>query len=539
MIARIFRAGIFLCLALLAAVPIVAAGGTCPSGNTTIDPNGNPISLASLGVTNCFYVSKSTGADTNAGTSETAPWAHLPGMPSCTGVCASTTPSAGQGFILRGGEVWVTSDLGVQWTWSGKTSNLIYIGIDPGWYNSAICGASWCRPIFNAGQTALSANGAVFGLNNQSWVIVDNLEVKGPTNNYAVYDAQGNGTNIRITQSYTHGWTHTGGGNNDGVFRDGGVGTVADHFIIDGSDSSKNTYNGVFGSWSQVQYGYISYVVSGVLGSTDIVHDISIYNTVTSVDGDHCNGLFNFSPGPSGLLLIYNNLLDGGDTCSGGVVLWFNGNGGTTPSQQMYGFNNIIVNTSSNPLNIGNHGSGNYGTLYWFNNTVDCTMGGCGGAPPSGPYWTIYDNNNMVVGGPLQLTPSGGSAPVCSNGTGGGCTDWSPSSSTATTQGYSLSASFPYSPLSSCTSSTCRTVNSGTNVESYCTTLSSINSTAATACRYSASVGCAYNKTNHTLNCPNDPQMARPSTGAWDIGAYLVQSNPLPTAPTNLLAVVQ
>ena len=38
--------GLFLC-----ATPAFAAGGSCPNGNNTIDPQGNPISITNVGVT--------------------------------------------------------------------------------------------------------------------------------------------------------------------------------------------------------------------------------------------------------------------------------------------------------------------------------------------------------------------------------------------------------------------------------------------------------------------------------------------------------
>ncbi len=38
-----------------------------------------------------YYIA-ANGSDSNNGTSKTTPWLHAPGMPSCTGTCASTTP---------------------------------------------------------------------------------------------------------------------------------------------------------------------------------------------------------------------------------------------------------------------------------------------------------------------------------------------------------------------------------------------------------------------------------------------------------------
>ena len=519
---------VLLLLPLLASQAF-AAGGSCPTGNT-IDQNGNPISLSSLGITSCFYISKSAGNDSNAGTSESSPWAHMPGMPSCTGKCSSTTPAAGEGFILHGGDTWTSSDLGVGFAWSGTSASPIYVGVDQTWYNSSVCGSAWCRPIWNAGS---AGSGDMFQLYNQSYVVLDDIEWTGMRNNQNGVQNSGGG-NVRATRLYIHGWSHTGNSNNVGFFSQGGSGSIADHNVIDGSDSSQNTFNAVYSSWSQFQYNYVSYVVSGVLATTDAVHDNTFLNTVTSADGDHCNALFTFAPLSGNSQLIYNNVIANGTACPGGVVLWFNGNGSPNSSWVGYGFGNVMYNLSSNPVNIGNHGSGSYGTYYWFNNTVDCSVGGCGGTPPAGPFWTMYDNNNQAIPSALNFSCSGCTVPKCSVGAGPGCTDLTQSENAANTQGYSSTENYPYSPSSVCASSSCGTVGVGTNVSSYCTALSSINSAAGAACQYSTGAGCAYNVSNHTLTCPNDARVSRPATTAWDIGAYQFASGGCTITPTTI-----
>ena len=67
----------------LGATATRAAGGACPSTAqyiNTANPTGPLVTLASLGVTSCFYVADS-GADTNSGTTEAAPFLHAPFMP--------------------------------------------------------------------------------------------------------------------------------------------------------------------------------------------------------------------------------------------------------------------------------------------------------------------------------------------------------------------------------------------------------------------------------------------------------------------------
>ena len=86
------------------------------------------------GVTSCYFADFVSGSDSNAGTSEAAPWKHLPGMTGCSGNCSSNIPTGGVGYILKGGSVWTNASLGWQWTWSGtNTSVPVYIGYDPSW----------------------------------------------------------------------------------------------------------------------------------------------------------------------------------------------------------------------------------------------------------------------------------------------------------------------------------------------------------------------------------------------------------------------
>src|ERR1035441_2654484 len=69
-----------------------------------------------------------TGADSNNGTNKTTPWLHLPGMMTCSSACASYTPTAGDQFVLRGGDSWTNANFPITWTWSGSSGSPIYIG---------------------------------------------------------------------------------------------------------------------------------------------------------------------------------------------------------------------------------------------------------------------------------------------------------------------------------------------------------------------------------------------------------------------------
>src|SRR5271166_2908055 len=91
-------------LFLLCATVSRAAGGLCPSTASIVAGN------------NCYFVSAALGADTNAGTSEGAPFQHAPGMPGCASTCLSVQGTIGSsnGLILRG-EVFPSTTAYLPW----------------------------------------------------------------------------------------------------------------------------------------------------------------------------------------------------------------------------------------------------------------------------------------------------------------------------------------------------------------------------------------------------------------------------------------
>jgi hypothetical protein len=517
----------------LSAAPAFAAGGTCPSGNNTIDPQGNPIPIANVGVTkavtgaitSCFYASQATGLDTNTGVDEAHPWKHVPGMSGCTGNCGSHTPAAGEGFILRGGDTWTaTSDMnGLVILWSGTSAHPIYWGVDQSWFNSTACGSQWCRPIFNANSVTTNN---IFHLVNQSWDIVDNIEVKGMQNNVNGCQNSG-GSNIRCTQLYFHAWSHTGSSNNVGFFAQCGSGSMIDHNVMDGSDSSKNTMNGVYSSCAgTIQYNYFNLMVSGILASVDNVNNNIFENAITSVDGDHCNGIFTFAPDSGTTLYVYNNITRKMQ-CSGGVNFWLVGNSGGCVGCTSFAYNNIIDASavSGNVFNIGGHPSdGNTGTYTVYNNTIIANNGGtCMGNGEPSPRSTTNFENNHCIGGAIICDATG---TTCNN-LGGNLLQ---AMSVANGQGYTATEIKEYSPANGCTSSSCSTVQAGNNLSPFC------SGNTASLCQ-SISYP-TYNSTNHTMGVT--PANQRASGAAWDIGAYLYASGGSgPNPPTGLAALVQ
>ena len=88
----------------------LCCGGSLSRWTNYIDPT-NPssgngygsVTLSSIGITSCYYVSN-VGLDSNNGTSESTSLLHAPWMTGYTG--SAITPAAGEGFIFRGGDSW-------------------------------------------------------------------------------------------------------------------------------------------------------------------------------------------------------------------------------------------------------------------------------------------------------------------------------------------------------------------------------------------------------------------------------------------------
>ena len=107
---------------------------------------------------------------------------------------------------------------------------------------------------------------------------------------------------------------------------------------------------------------------------------------------------------------------------------------------------------------------------------------------------------------------------------------------TATSQGYTSAETFAYSP----SAKSAPTVGSGTNENVNCTAMLASSDpliqTAGTACKFATTYACTYNSSSHTVSCPAETALARPS-GAWDIGAYqFTPGAPAPTPPPSVTA---
>ncbi len=474
-----------------------------------------------------YYISKTSGSDSNTSTqaqSKSTPWAHLPGMQSCVSNCAAYRPVAGDRFILRGGDTWVASDLGIDWEWSGTSGSPIYIGVDQTWF----AGAAWTRPIFNCQTTACGTyNFAVIWL-AVNYTTLDNIEItgyqqSGGTNLVATY-----GNYNEVEHLYIHGWSRTSGssGNNSYALSNnwsggGGIGTKFHDNVIDGSDSPNKDFMGGILHGDQVYNNVVRYVYNGMNGLfNDIYGNLVEFNYVAT-SGDHCNmvffqGLFTATTG-----YVYNNVIRHSG-CAGGSTLWLLGNANCSPCT-MYAYNNVIYDTAGDfdPVNIpvGNHPGNSGGPFYIYNNTLEA--GGndsIGNGEASQRFTTYYANNHFInVANACLATGT-----TCTNNGG----NLIQTAAQAAASGYNANQTYAYSP----TSANSPTVGIGNNYNSLC------SGNLAALC--SDTTYPTYDSVNHlvVLRTVNP----RPASGPWDAGAYEYAGGGDPPAPpTSLIAMPQ
>jgi hypothetical protein len=545
--ARLFRAGIFTILitCFFYSGRASAVGGTCPSGADYLNPSGNMVTLASLGVTNCYYIS-AAGSDSNSGTSESSPWAHLPGMTTCTGTCASVASSgstalAGTGFILRGGDTWGSALLGISWDWGGTTANPVYIGVDLSWFS----GASWTRPVFNCGGTSCGASALYI---NRSNVIEDNIEWTGLSlsGSNTPYYISFQASNVTVSRNYMHGWSHDGtatkeAGGVNGNASGGGAGTsgsVVEYNVCDGTDTSQDMFacyvNTIPNAWGNVAH----LVVTAFDGPGDNWHDNMVDTLVNCyvAGGCHQDGIYNTCAAYSSSILLYNNVVRHTTfPGSGGAVkFWLAGN--CPFSGTGYMFNNVVYdNLPGNLINTGGHNAVPYGTWYIFNNTVEC------GTDSSPGTCILGDNGN--TGGSMTLTLSNNhwistSPSQFSCTKTYVCTESNAVAQTlaqAQAQGYTSTSPYAFQP----TSAKGSTVTAAASRQSLCSAIGEVDAIAGGACQEDTSYACAYDSTNHAVSCPMRTAVARAAEP--NIGAYQFSSTQAstPNPPVGLTVSIQ
>ena len=389
-----------------------------------------------------------------------------------------------------------------------------------------------------------------------NFVQVDNLEWTGIENTatppgygavYAInlHDVQatyGTSTFVKVTNNYMHGACIAEDGPENADFIYGyPLGDVLSQItgnVIDGSDdqyysggscgpipSGYELMCGMCSGAGNISDNYIGYLSNGIVTSNGVtVHDNIFEGMNSSIDNytglgdDHENA---YESNGDCNLMLYNNIIRN-QPFSGLVVFQMSPNSGCTS----YAFNNLLYNFVS-PNGMQCYESGGGGACNFFNNTAACgatgnLKGECGRA--TGSDHGNFINNHLITS---ASTPIGGSSVSLT-------TNVTMTESTATSQGYTSTQTYPYSP----TAATNSTVGAGTNeYSSLCSAIAGLNATAGAACQLDTTDACTYNTSNHTMSCPLRTQNAQSGSGAWNAGAYLYAAGPNP--PTNLTAVVQ
>src|ERR1700761_5643420 len=206
-----------------------------------------------------YYIA-ANGSDSNSGTSESSPWAHLPGMATWTG---NHTPAAGDTFTLRGCDDWGNSNFPVSWKWGGTSGSHITITADQTWYNTSNCPNGWNRPVFDAGK-AIMGGGAECSSKNMfldvsgiTYVDFNWIELKNYYNNSGSCSGDDRWVNLQnpadyitFNNFYVHAsFTGSASTDNDSMWGVSSLGMcmhcAVTYSVINNSDGTQYTSGGI------------------------------------------------------------------------------------------------------------------------------------------------------------------------------------------------------------------------------------------------------------------------------------------------------
>jgi hypothetical protein len=482
---------------------------------------------------------------------------------------------------------------------NGTNANPIYYGVDNTWFT----GGSWARPVLTADNplcNADTANGtscisntasncaptagsACTGLfyvssctypnlgntNNlvdigySQYILFDNFELTGicqndlgqPSGHDDYVNYAGDQAPITIMHLYIHGWSHLQFQAPNGqpacqsgetrpcvnieafhggvtAATNGGAGESVLLNVLDGADSDPvGGWVGFCGCYNTA-YNVFQYN-SGENSATIAFYHDNLYQYV------YGNGHTNIIESAERVAnaAIYDNVfrhLELPPYGDGGVILWF---GPVSTTTTDYIFNNIGYDVGpSEYLNIAGTGdTNNQGNYVWFNNTwqtstsqpiLRCEAQTTGTTTDTNNHYV--DDQNYILGPCGALTTTTPLAQTNAQADANISTHYDQ---------YTASETNGYSPVASTNS----TVTAGTNQYSgYCSALSTAGlSAAATACQSDTTYACSYAGNGAPPVCPARTVTARPTSTAWDIGAYEYNSqDPPPNPPTNLTDVV-
>lgn len=449
-----------------------------------------------------YYIDYVNGSDSNNGTSKSTPWKRHPYM---VGFSGSYNHSAGDKFIFKGGVTWAAACFGMTIANGGNASAYDYYGVDQTWYS----GSSWTRPVFDGGGPPVIITVFMYlpVNNSDNYIIIDNIEM---TDFYwdasaaygTSYISVGGNNYVVIQNCYFHGWQHASDATDAMQVIIGGTaypntGCVISNCVFDGASAGGNSGMAVY-CMPVVKNCIITNVSNAILCnggaastggaavnggevSGNLIGPINI-----SFDPTQHENAIETAGSNAGLVYIHHNTIFGAV-----AVCIFVGNPGGGPG---YIYDNLIFNSS--PIPVQADGRSGTGALYVYNNTIISTTPGSAfrcvdtltGAS-TGVAWTLVAENNQLIDG----DDGGGFSPVTE------LNNLDQSSAQASADGYSQANLYQPISLSE------PTVGAGLNLSS--TGLPGIMT--------------------DLLGNP------RPTTGAWNIGAYQFTTNGNSGQPTN------
>lgn len=515
-----------------------------------------------------YYIDYTNGLDTNNGTSKSTPWKHAPGMVNCSNNCASYTGAGGgDSWVLKGCVTWPATVLPWAPSYQSEIAAVNVGGLDQTWWDNTVAGCStaWNRPIINAGGLAIWGASALLDFHNLG-LNASYMELIGGS-----FSGAGNGLQWGNT-STGGGWDHmyvhnvTWSGNTVDscmLFFLGGNSSIAffTNNVVDLTDSVVGGYTAcyaLYGSFTTISNNIIKYVSNGmVVGGSSTgrtVHD----NFITNIGPDlqySAGGPGNYhgncyeDNGATGTSYFYNNVCQhmvNTGTASGSTLGWWFAIGTTST---YYVWNNILWDTANGnavdialplvtsfsggcPSGSGSDGNGNCtpsGSFILLNNTVEA---GPDSGPtafiqiPSNATSTQFINDHFITSATNLFSNGSGTVPECNMGNANNCTQSNilqQSLSVANGQGFTSSEIYVFSPTNLSNS----TVGTGTN-------LTSTGTGSLASLLNDTTYGCFEISSPYvTVSCPTRTSNARPSNGAWNIGAYQFTSVTAPSPPTS------
>lgn len=471
-----------------------------------------------------YFISFSSGNNSNNGTSEATPWKSHPYMQSAAG-CGGSLPTyshtAGDIFIFKQGDTWPNACFDMVIAAGGVGSPTFQYDtytFDPLWGTAGGTTGNAGQNVgvykFDASASAINGTDTLnefIHIPALSYIVFNGMEltrqVWTTTGLVSGIDVT-TSTNITISNIYAHGWTHSGAsldtlnvieGNNGPPFNSsvtvfgsvfdgansGGAGVANSGTPIwnipDAHDNiAKNMANGILLNANGLAYNN---TVGPVNASFDGTVRTLCLSPITMIDGGYslvylynnivhdCAGVPVLTQGAAAnsgreFDYLWNNVVFVGSVGSPQVPVQFDSISTQNVSSSVYAWNNTIVGgTSVTCMATINRSNGNFQILQLINNHC-------------------ISNQGIVT---LNIT-----ATTYTN-----TTNLLMSTATATAQGYTSSETYAYSPAASGNG----TVGAGTNLES-----TAINQF----------VTLQQDTTYGGVRGPN----THPPTVAWDVGAY-------------------